>query len=385
MKKSLLVNFNYFAPVGHAVEALRHTLGYHKANPDYEISLILNKHTPYFLANLCPWIKKIYTVDLPWDTPKDKVNQKLIAHIPKTWDFIASDARSETIDFCPEPFFAYYQLANKHFKARIKEDFCGGKLIPYAPNEPLAFKLPQENHEFARKHLLKTEVKIGLMFAGHGEQEYNPPIKAWEKIIEALFQQYPDLSIYLFGRIKRDDKGTVTAGIGEQDIKRLLNKYSNCVNCFDTGLLNQLAVVEQCDVFISPHTGFAFAVLCVGTPWLTISGTEWSEYFYNSVPFYSVLPKCSKYPCYRGMLKKCQNSLKNEKRVLCMTEDRIKNDLPEILKGADILINKKWDFQTCMKAHIAKVTKLYGKAEWLYSFDNIHEQVSTTSRKNSEV
>jgi hypothetical protein len=35
---------------------------------------------------------------------------------------------------------------------------------------------------------------------------------------------------------------------------------------------NQLALIEQCDVFCSPHTGFAFLAQFVGTPWLTIAG-----------------------------------------------------------------------------------------------------------------
>jgi len=374
MKKTLLVNFNYFAPVGHCVEALRYTLGYHKANPSFEISLILNKHTPYFLADLCPWIKKTYTVDLPWDLPANKVNKKLFDHIPKEWDYLASDARSKNTDYCPEPFFTYYQKINQHLKIKEKKGYCGDDSISYLPNQQLIFDLPKDNLKFAKKKTIKSKVKIGLIFAGHGEQEYNPSLKSWEKIIKALFQKYPDLSIYLFGRIKRNDKGTLTAGVWKNDVQNFLKKFPKTVNCFDIGLLNQLSIAKECDVFISPHTGFAFAVLCVGTPWLTISGTEWAEYFYNNIPFYSVLPDCNKYPCYRGMLKKCQENLKNKKRVLCMTEERIQKDLPEILKASDILIDKKWDFDTCIKNHLGKLKKSSGIPDWVYSFDNIYRE-----------
>lgn len=374
MKKTLLVNYVYFPPIGHAIEALRYALGYHKANPNYEISLVVTKHTPYFLADLCPWIKKTYTVDLPWDTRKSRVVRGLVSHIPRSWDHVVSDERSKTTDYCPEPFFSYYQMSNEYFKAQEKKGYCGDKTIPYNPNEQLIFKLPKENNDFAKKHLQNTRFKIGLMFAGHGEPENSPSTRSWQKLVKALSQQYSDLSIYLFGKIKKSNGGTITAGISKKDISHFLNEYPNCVNCFDIGLLNQLAIVEQCGVFISPHTGFAFAVLCVGTPWLAISGTEWAEYFYNNVPFYSVLPNCIKYPCYRGMLKECRGNLKNQKKVICMTEQRIENDIPEIIKGADILINKRWEFKTCMKNHLKKLKRPSGMPDWVYSFDNFYDK-----------
>lgn len=374
MKKTLLINYVYFPPVGHAIEALRYALGYHKANPDYEISLVLSKHTPYFLADLCPWIKRTYTVDLPWDAKKEKVVPELINQIPQSWDYLVSDIRSQQPDYCPEPFISYYKLANRYFTARKSKGFCGDKSIAYIPNQQLELRLPKKSLDFAKKQILKTKTKIGLLFAGHGDPEQNPSIQAWEKLIDALRKQYSDLSIYLFGKIKDINKKTATAGVKRDDIKRLLEKYPDSVDCFDIGLFNQLAIVKHCHLFISPHTGFGFAVLSVGTPWLTISGTHWAEYFYNGVPFYSVLPNCDKYPCYGRMLKKCLGNIKQGKKVLCMQESRLKEDLPEILKATENLIHQKWDYEACLKNHFSKLIKHRGAAERIYAFDGLHKQ-----------
>ncbi len=40
------------------------------------------------------------------------------------------------------------------------------------------------------------------------------------------------------------------------------------------------------------------AALAVGTPWLTISRGRWSEYFFNGVPFYSLLSDPDRFPSY---------------------------------------------------------------------------------------
>ncbi len=57
-------------------------------------------------------------------------------------------------------------------------------------------------------------------------------------------------------------------------------------------------MTETCDLFLSPHTGFGMAALAVGTPWLALSGGRWSEYFFNRVPFRSIIPDCERYPSF---------------------------------------------------------------------------------------
>ena len=53
-RRSVLVNFVYCHPVGHAIEALHYCHGYHRADPGLRIGLALNADTPTELAALCP-------------------------------------------------------------------------------------------------------------------------------------------------------------------------------------------------------------------------------------------------------------------------------------------------------------------------------------------
>lgn len=370
-KKRLLVNYVYWQNVGHAIEALRYTLGYHKANPKWQISLVLNRNTPFGLAKLCPWIKNIYTVDIPGENIE--VPPALYNHIPRQWDYLVSDTRSKTREWCPGAFFEYYQRANKYFDIKYKRGYCGDETIPYKPNRNLKLILPEENLSYAEKRILKTKVKIGFLFTGHKEKKFFPFWKSWRAIIDALYKKYgEELSVYFFGKLKRKDRSTLSTGIKTKDINDLLMRYPRSVNCFDTGILNQLAVAKNGNVFISPHSGFSFAVLAVGTPWLTISGGRWPEYFYNGVPFCSVLPDKKKYPVYED--KDWDKTIKEEegRKILSMSYQRIVEDLPKIVSGVDILINKEWTYQKCLKNHFKKLLKFYDDPKQIWSFDNIH-------------
>lgn len=55
----LLLNYVYYNPVGHVVEALKVAKGYHDANPGLEIEVLLNRRAPVELARACPWIRTV--------------------------------------------------------------------------------------------------------------------------------------------------------------------------------------------------------------------------------------------------------------------------------------------------------------------------------------
>lgn len=376
----LLVNYVCFPPVGHTVEALRYALGYHLASSDYEISLVLNKHTAHKLAGLCPWISQVFTVDLPESASTSSVASNLIGHIPRSWDYIVSDPRSKTKEYCPDPFFSYYQLLDRYFYSRIARSYCGKNSrkegILYDPNHQLKLKLPKCSLDFAQQKIINTKIKIGMLFAGAGDPGHNPALSSWKKIVDPLYKHYPDLSTYFFGKTESSGKETVTAGVTSDQVEIFLESYPNSVNCFDFNLSNQLALAKNCDVFTSPHTGFGFAVLSVGTPWITLSGTYWSEYFFNHVPFYSVLPDCSRYPCYGRMLSKCQKNLSKDEKVLCMNQKRIVKSQTEILRATQALIDKKWDYQTCLKNHFKRAKQHPGLSGKMYSFDDAYGELS---------
>ena len=63
-RRSVLVNFVYCHPVGHAIEALHYCHGYHRADHSLRIGLELNADTPTELAALCPYIDDIYPISV---------------------------------------------------------------------------------------------------------------------------------------------------------------------------------------------------------------------------------------------------------------------------------------------------------------------------------
>lgn len=378
MKQTMLIIYVYWPPVGHAVEALRYSLGYHTANPDVEISILLEKNTPFYLADLCPWIKKTYTVDI-LDTINSTIPPDILHDIPREWDYVVYDERQ-----CgrKDTFTPFYDICDQKISARVSKGFCGlacgESKIPYIPHQKLELNLPETNQQFARTKLLETKNKIAILTSGHGQGNpaMNPSLKSWKMIIRSLFDAFPDLSIYLIGKLKRDNKGTMTTGVSESGIAALQENNPKIINCFDLGLLNQLAIIHECDLFISPHTGFGFSVVAVGTPWMTISGTEWAEYFFNGTPFYSVLPTCPKYPCHGRMLEECKEKLKNQEKVACMSNTRIRNSMEELVKAAQHLVNDKPTYEECLEDHFKRrITSLGDKADKeLYSFDLIHKE-----------
>lgn len=147
--------------------------------------------------------------------------------------------------------------------------------------------------------------------------------------------------------------------------------------CFDMPLLDQLAVVEHSRLFFSPHTGFGMAALAVGTPWLTISGNRWHEFFFNDVPFYSVLPDPVRFPCFTGMGGEPPavdaDTDGEGQRSLSMSAARIQADLPELLHAAAMLINGRLDYDRAMEDHFRRLRNVRDLSS-LWSFDDVHRR-----------
>ncbi|HEX5493503.1 MAG TPA: hypothetical protein VFX70_02880 [Mycobacteriales bacterium] len=89
---TLLVNHWYTHPVGHAIEALRRCLGYHRADPCARVSLVLNSATPTELADLCPFVVTTYPVTHPFLDARGYPDRPLAA-VPRDWDWVLDDAR----------------------------------------------------------------------------------------------------------------------------------------------------------------------------------------------------------------------------------------------------------------------------------------------------
>src|SRR5262249_15911154 len=90
----LLINWVYYDPAGHVVEAIQHAHGYHVANPDLAISLLLNARAGNVLelARGCPWLGDVDAVSLGELVAQGQEAPSLRA-VPQTWDFVIHDPR----------------------------------------------------------------------------------------------------------------------------------------------------------------------------------------------------------------------------------------------------------------------------------------------------
>lgn len=151
--------------------------------------------------------------------------------------------------------------------------------------------------------------------------------------------------------------------------KSVVNKnFIDVVDCYDIGLWNQLALIKKCDVFLSPHTGFAFLAPCVGTPWLAISGGDWSEYLFNRIPFYSILPDVKDYPRHAS---KISLKIKATDKLPEMKPNKLDMRIPEIIKGIKLLLSSNFTYKKAIKLHVKNIKESRTIKTAYGSFDNV--------------
>jgi hypothetical protein len=205
------------------------------------------------------------------------------------------------------------------------------------------------------------------------ERALYPSTSSWQLVLDALAHHHPDAAICLIGKL--GDDGRTTSRVGRTELERLLADVPRAIDCFDRPLLEQLAIVEASGLFVSPHTGFGFAAAAVGTPWLSISGGRWHEYFFNGVPFYAVLPDTDRYPCFdwTGPLPLIDADDDGEgPRTPSMSAPRIRDDLPELLHGAELLIDHRLTYEDALRDYFPRLLTAYkGDRSRIFSFDGI--------------
>src|SRR5687767_13901864 len=183
--ESLLVNYWYANPVGHAVEGLRYCLGYHCANPDLRISLLLNGSTATELAALCPFLEATYAVDFGF-FDDDRAPAGALADVPRDWDYVVDEPRSRA----EYPLAAFdnlrrfYAASDEHFRARASRTMAGAAPPPYEPHQQLRLELPPAARERAGLELGDAPVRIALMPAGSARRSEYPSVKSWVSIVE---------------------------------------------------------------------------------------------------------------------------------------------------------------------------------------------------------
>ncbi|GLW90229.1 glycosyltransferase family 9 protein [Actinokineospora globicatena] len=352
----ILVNFVYCHPLGHAIEALHYAHGYHVANPGARISVALNAATPVELAGLCPFVDEVYPVSVDVFDGDATVD---LSHIPGDFDHYVNDVRG----FLPDQramfpgLAAYYDAARSHFTGEF--GIAGRKGPSYAPGQQLRLAVtPAARGDSPR---------IALLPGGSADRSLYPSVRSWTTIVGALVDRFPDAEFVLVGKLAADGRTATTYTADE--LRLIEASMPHVTRAVDVPIVEQLAAVAACDVLVSPHSGFGMAALAVGTPWLTIAGNKWPEYYFTGVPFYSVLPDVTRYPCYTMMGPDPEPVDDDGPRAPSMSYQRIADDLPEIVEGVARLIERRWPYREALADHVRRMSTV-GGVRW--SIDDAH-------------
>jgi hypothetical protein len=342
VSKKLLIVWVYYPAAGHLVEAFEVAANYKNANPDLKIYILVHQDTPYQIGNYCNFIDAIYPID---------INHCLetIDLSPDDFDYVVFQKRLKfnPQDF-PGPLLACNMFFQKYFKAKIwsgyddtpDENPLTLKAQPYSPfklNIPkhkITFTLPKQS----------GHPTIAIMLKGASRQTIWPSWSLWRILCLRIKKEYPNAVFLITGISSNHTTPKTIIGKFKQRLDRFITTIPGALNCYDVGLENQLGLIQQADIFLAPHTGFSFFAPCLGTPWLALSGGEWSEHMLAKQPFYNVLPTCIKYPCHGGdKTLECKIRMKLKQPIKCMSDLIKKQD--EVLIGLKKLLDGSYTFE----------------------------------------
>jgi hypothetical protein len=387
----ILVDFFYAHPVGHAIEAIHHCLALHLADPSREIALVLNAATPTELAEWCPFISAVYAVDAPFLEAAPGAADSL-AGIPRDWDWVLDDPRRHQ-PFQLELFAGmrdHYAASDAWFTAGVGRSIVGGPKLTRQRHAPLRLPVPGVARAAARRRLGESErPTVVVMPAGSSAPSGYPSGRSWERILDALARAVPNARIVLTGRLASDGErrpapdaqspGRTTTSVSRQELDRLLDHASAPFDAFGLPLDEQLAIVESARLFVAPHTGFGMAALAVGTPWLSIAGGRWFEWYFNHVPFRSVIPDQSRFPSYSQF--EADQPLPDPddpdgaERIPSMSAARVEADLPRIAKAARELVGGAVAYEQCLADYVRDLRAAHGgDPSLIWSFDGVHAE-----------
>jgi hypothetical protein len=374
-KERLIVNYWYAHPIGHAIEGLRYCLGYHSADPKLTVALLLNAATPVELSAYVDFIDETYAVPYRDFVEPDGDPALALQGVPKQWDWIVDNHRAhEASHDTIRGFRSFFDATNKHFVAKQGRGVVGAEPPTYEPHHQLTFELPAEARAAAETRLM-GRMAISVVLAGNSEREMYPSVSSWQLILGGLAERFPDAVFCLIGKSNQLNTLSISRIASEEVVR--ISETVPAIDCFDLPLSEQLALVEAAKLHVSPHTGFSFAASAVGTPWLAISGGRWHEYFFNGVPFHSVLPDPDRYPIFAWAdpLPSIEDNDGEGQRTPTMTHTRLENDLPEILEYAGRLIEGTIGYEEALADYFPRLLRAYhGDRSKVFSFDRLHEK-----------
>jgi hypothetical protein len=363
---TVLLNYVYYTHVGHSVEALRYTRGLAVANPGMEVHVALSDRATPEITQGCPWIAGTHAVNLA-DFGDPATGRAAVTRLPREWDYIIED----TTVLLPEDELAdpYLDDVERAVREQLK-NYCRltstvlvatkgrGTTSPslqlpdglgYRPQTKVTLSIPAGNAAFAKRYSHDGPKVCVLLGGSDGYYRY-PDVSSWIKILHAIRAEFPTVRFFLTGVRAPAGGQTYTAGYSGEAVKSVLGTGGDVVDCYDIGLWNQLAMIASCDLLISPHTGFSFLAPCAGTPWLALSGGHWPEYFFNDVPFYSVLPDDPEFP-YRGALYPEGSTDK----LPSMRPEKLERKIPEIVAGMRLLLSPEFTYDRAIEHYRANI------------------------------
>lgn len=378
-ERTLLIVWVYFPAVGHLVEALEVAANYHKAHPDLKIHLMVHHKTPYQIATYCNFIEAVHPID---DQDYMDVQEGLRYKISDTFDYVVFPKR---LYYTPQDYTPSLLSCNRflqgYFKAKLWSGFNDTpyhhphalKSVPYS-----AFKIvvPKDNISYKLPDVIGHPL-IAVMLKGASKQTIWPSLHTWKRVLKHIKEIYPNAMFIITGISSAHSTARTSADKAKTRLTKFIDGIPGAINAYDVGLDNQLGLIQQADVLLSPHTGFAFLAPCLGTPWLTLSGGQWAEPMPAQMPFYSTLPKCNRYPCNNGTMKTaCKIRQKIKQPIECMTLS--KHRLDDILRGLNKLLRPDYSFQEAFKDYEQSALNngVHIKKLWrLTDYQNNHEKI----------
>ena len=294
-----------------------------------------------------------------------------LSPIPRQWDWVLHDGRRyqewQTAAFAG--MARYYEAADAYFLPRLGDGPAGGHQPAYSRGHQLRFELPETARQ-AVAGRLPGGPKVAVLPAGSGARERYPSATSWEQILRAVREE-TGATLVLIGKSTHD--GRTSTVITPEEHSRIIGAVPDSVDCFDLPIIEELAVLQACDVLLSPHSGMGFTASCVDTPWAVISGGRWHEYFTNRVPFRSVLPDPDRYPCFTDSTSGPRAALADEDgeglRIPSMTRTRIEADLKAIVQAVVDLAAGATSYEECMRAQAAALVPFFDSTGQIFSFD----------------
>jgi len=340
---SLLILWAYHYAIGHYIELLQIIADYKSANSNIKIFAIVNDKGPFNILEYSDIIEDVYPINV-MEIAENNLSQLDI--LPNRFDFVIYPQQFKYKDFLSRKLDACFKNLSGHFKGKIWSGYSDDYQIkahlhkldysPFRLYLPI-FKLDEYKNKYSGYPI------FSIMLKGASLESFYPTLNFWSKLCKVILKVYPNAIFLITGISKVHTQNDRDFNKFSEVLEDFIKQIPNAYNCYDIGFENQLALIAISNIFIAPHTGFAFLAPSLGTPWLALSGGQWAEQMPAKMPFYSVLPSCKRYPCHGGDMKlECKARLKFKQPIKCMSS--LNTKLDDILLGIEKLLNKNYKF-----------------------------------------